>query len=54
MKMKPFVLLALLLPVVTTRADSTIEGTVELPKGKSAPVMNKRYEIVTRAGVLAP
>lgn len=34
-------------------AQATIEGRVELPKTKSAPVMNKRYEIVARSGVLA-
>lgn len=35
------------------RAESVIEGRVELPKSKSTPVMNKRYEIVTKGGVLA-
>jgi plastocyanin len=35
------------------RADVTIEGRVELPKAKTAPVMNKRYEIVTRGGVVS-
>lgn len=34
-------------------ADATIEGRVELPKTKSAPVMAKRYEIVTSGGVLS-
>lgn len=34
--------------------EAVVEGRVELPKGPSAPVMNKRYEIVTRGGVLAP
>jgi plastocyanin len=32
--------------------EATIEGRVELPKTKSAPVMAKRYEIVTNGGVL--
>src|SRR5207248_4076036 len=32
--------------------EATIEGRVELPKTKSAPVMAKRYEIVTSGGVL--
>lgn len=27
---------------------------MELPKSRSAPVLNKRYEIVTKGGVLAP
>src|ERR1043166_2251150 len=34
-------------------ADATIEGKVELPKSRAAPVMAKRYEIVTSASVLA-
>jgi hypothetical protein len=34
-------------------AQATIEGRVELPKTRSAPVMSKRYEIVTHGGVLA-
>lgn len=34
-------------------AAATIEGRVSLPKGSSAPVMNKRYEIVAKGGVLA-
>ncbi len=36
-----------------TCAQATIEGRVELPKTRSAPVMAKRYDIVTRGGVLA-
>ena len=35
------------------RAQATIEGHVELPKTKSAPVMTKRYEIVSKGGVLS-
>jgi plastocyanin len=38
-------------PVVL--AQATVEGRVELPKTKSAPVMAKRYEIVTAGGVLS-
>jgi plastocyanin len=34
-------------------AQAAIEGRVELPKSHSAPVVNKRYEIVTKGGVLA-
>ncbi|HEX8899233.1 MAG TPA: carboxypeptidase regulatory-like domain-containing protein [Chthoniobacterales bacterium] len=33
-------------------AQASIEGRVELPKTKSAPVMAKRYEVVTYGGVL--
>lgn len=34
--------------------QATIEGKVELPKPHFAPVPNERYEIVSKAGVLAP
>src|SRR5215470_12448370 len=34
-------------------ASAAIEGRVELPKSRSAPVQAKRYEIVTKAGVLS-
>ena len=34
-------------------AQAVIEGRVELPKTSAAPVMNKRYEIVTKGGALA-
>jgi plastocyanin len=37
----------------TSLAQATIEGRVELPKTSAAPVMIKRYEIVTKGGVLA-
>lgn len=33
-------------------AQATVEGRVELPKTRSAPVMTKRYEVVTTGGVL--
>src|SRR5438132_10245150 len=35
------------------RGQSTIEGRVELPKARSAPVVTKRYEIVTTGGVVS-
>ena len=35
-------------------AQTVIEGRVELPRDHSAPVMIKRYEIVSKGGVLAP
>jgi len=41
-----------LLPV-TLFAGVTVEGRVELPKSHSAPVQAKRYEIVTKGGVLS-
>ena len=34
-------------------AGATVEGRVELPKARPAPVQAKRYEIVTKAGVLS-
>src|ERR1051326_3220606 len=34
-------------------AGATVEGRVGLPKSPSAPVQAKRYEIVTKAGVLS-
>src|SRR5882724_12223911 len=34
-------------------AGAAVEGRVELPKSPSAPVQAKRYEIVTKAGVLS-
>ena len=41
-----------LLPI-SVLAQGTVEGRVELPKSHSAPVMAKRYEIVTHSGVLS-
>jgi plastocyanin len=41
-----------LLPVALS-ASAAVEGRVELPKSRSAPVQAKRYEIVTKAGVLS-
>ena len=38
---------------ISVLAGSAVEGRVELPKSHSAPVMAKRYEIVTTGGVLA-
>ena len=34
-------------------AQASIEGRVDLPKTRSAPVVAKRYEIITTGGVLA-
>jgi plastocyanin len=46
--------LALLLFVSgTSRAEAVIEGRVTLPKTRSTPVVNQRYEIVSKAGVIA-
>lgn len=34
-------------------AQCAVEGRVALPKTRSTPVMNKRYEIVTKGGVMS-
>lgn len=44
-------ILFLILPAIASAA--TIEGHVVLPKTRSAPVVNKRYEIVTTDGVVS-
>jgi len=41
-----------LLPI-SVLADAVVEGRVQLPKSHSAPVMTKRYEIVTHGAVLS-
>jgi len=41
-----------LLPI-SVLAEAVVEGQVGLPKSHSAPVMAKRYEIVTKGSVLA-
>ena len=48
-----FFLLLCCVPAGHALAQAAIEGRVTLPKTRSAPVMNKRYEIVAKAGVLA-
>jgi plastocyanin len=37
----------------SAHASATIEGRVELPKTKTAPVVAKRYDIVTKGGVVS-
>lgn len=39
--------------VATAFGQASVEGRVDLPRNKSAPVMAKRYEIVTTGGVLS-
>lgn len=43
-----------LLVCLGAQAQGVIEGRVELPRTKTAPVMSKRYEIVTTGGAVAP
>lgn len=38
---------------ISLPAGATIEGHVQLPKSRAAPVMAKRYEIVTHGGALS-
>lgn len=54
MKVLRVISLLSIAPFAFCLADSVIEGRVELPKTRRAPVANKRYEIVSKAGVLAP
>ena len=46
-------LLAAAAPAPQAFAGAAIEGRVTLPKTHAAPVMNKRYEIVTKGGILS-
>ena len=43
----------LILAPIPFMAGATVEGYVELPESRSAPVVAKRYEIVTRGGILS-
>ena len=46
-------LAAFLLTAVVMRAELVIEGHVNLPATRATPVVNKRYEIVSKGGVIA-
>src|SRR4051794_36297923 len=37
---------------VSAFAQASVDGRVELPKARSAPVVTQRYEVVTTGGVL--
>jgi len=43
-----------LITAATGLAQAVIEGRVTLPKARPGPVMNKRYAIVSKGGVLSP
>jgi plastocyanin len=45
--------IAIALLPISVVAQATVEGRVELPKSHSAPVIAKRYEVVTRGGALS-
>ena len=47
-----FFLMLLSLPVVVL-GQASIEGRVPLPKGSSVSVVNKRYEIVSKGGIVS-
>lgn len=44
---------ALILLPVSIFGQAAVEGRIELPKSHSAPVMARRYEVVTRGGALS-
>ncbi|HVS50875.1 MAG TPA: carboxypeptidase regulatory-like domain-containing protein [Opitutaceae bacterium] len=48
-----FSAVAMLASAGAARGEATIEGRVELPKVRVAPVVNQRYEIVAKGGVLS-
>ncbi len=52
-KLRLFLIVTLVLPPAAVHAQAVIEGRVELPKTHTAPMMTKRYEIVTKGGVVA-
>jgi hypothetical protein len=43
----------LLIAATAAHAETVVDGHVELPKTRTAPVMSKRYEIITKGGVLS-
>jgi plastocyanin len=55
MRLRGLLWCSAILPLVPVAlpASTTVEGRVELPKSHSAPVQAKRYEIVTKGGVLS-
>lgn len=54
MPMRPLLFPMLMLALAGSAfAEAVVEGVVELPKTKTTPVMTKRYEIVTKGGVVA-
>lgn len=51
--MKRLLLLAALSWMACALSAATIEGRVTLPKARATPVVNQRYEIVAKSGVLS-
>lgn len=52
MRLALFFLVVLGLALRPAHGQASVEGRVDLPKSRSAPVMTKRYEVVTIGGVL--
>lgn len=48
-----FALLLIFLHARFARGQAAVEGRVALPKAQAAPVMNKRYQVVTKGGVIS-
>jgi len=53
LRFAPLLIFVLLPGANAIRAETVIEGRVTLPKTHSAPVVNKRYEIITKGGVVS-
>src|SRR5207237_7497514 len=55
MRLRVLLWLNAVIPIlpVALLASAAVEGRVELPKSHSAPVQAKRYQIVTKGGVLS-
>jgi plastocyanin len=55
MRLRGLLWLNAVFPILPTAllASAAVEGRVELPKSHSAPVQAKRYQIVTKGGVLS-
>jgi plastocyanin len=54
MKLNPFLLAGLLIALLgLAHAEGVIEGRVTLSKNLSAPLVLKRYEVVTKGGIVA-
>ncbi|HNC23069.1 MAG TPA: carboxypeptidase regulatory-like domain-containing protein [Opitutaceae bacterium] len=51
--MKPTLLFLLAAALAAGASAAEIEGRVALPKTRTAPVVNKRYEVVSKGGVVA-
>jgi len=52
-RLLPWLLLLLALGAGRAAAQAVIEGRVALPAGRRAPVVNQRYEVVSKGGVMA-